>query len=100
MSLKLNVLEKKAKAAKHMYFGGIPNKTIAQLVNVTEKTVSLWCKKYGWKADRKKELNNEIGSQSSMKVYPIYWEFSHYLQDKNPELLTVIELEILNYLKS
>ena len=100
MGFKLKDAEKKIKAAKDMYYSGATGKKIAQTLGLTEKTVSLWVSKYRWKTDRAHKLDDKLKAPSPAKVYPIYYGFSLYLEAKNTDLLNVIELEILNYLKS
>lgn len=43
--------------AKALYFQGKPQNHIAEMVNVTEKTVSKWVEKYNWKVERDARLN-------------------------------------------
>ena len=43
---------KERATAKHLYMAGKNQKDIAGLVQVQEKTISDWVKKYGWKQER------------------------------------------------
>lgn len=64
-------------------------KEISTLIDVSEKSVGRWIKKYGWKEDRDKPLNGNIAID----------EFIQYLQAKNPMLSIQYRMYALDYYK-
>lgn len=100
MSFITDELNKKTRVAKNLYFSGVKSQDICIVMGITEKTLSLWVKKFRWKKAKVTGVEPMFSEAKSAKVYPLYWDFANYLQDKNPELLEQLEIEILNYLKS
>jgi hypothetical protein len=56
------------RVAKELFLQGKNQKEIAQLVNVQEKTIGSWVKKYGWKEERDARLNNSKSQADSLKT--------------------------------
>lgn len=100
MGFTTDELNKKTKVAKNLYFSGVKSQDICIVMGITEKTLSLWVKKFGWKKARETGTEPLFSEAKAAKVYPLYWDFANYLQVNDPELLAQIELQILNYLKS
>lgn len=53
--------------AKELYMKGKQQNEIASLVNVQEKTVGDWVKKYNWKAERDSRVNSQSSTVENYK---------------------------------
>jgi len=60
--------DKERATAKALFMKGKPQKDIAHLVNVQEKTINSWCKKYGWKQQLEAKLNGNNSRIENLKV--------------------------------
>jgi uncharacterized protein YjcR len=56
------------RVAKELFLQGKNQKEIARLVNVQEKTMGEWVKKYAWKEERDARLNNAKSQAESLKI--------------------------------
>jgi hypothetical protein len=55
------------RAAKEFYMQFKEQKEIASLLNVSEKTITEWVSKYGWKAEREARINGSRNQINALK---------------------------------
>lgn len=53
--------------AKQLFFQGKSQKDISIMINVQEKTVNTWCRKYNWKEERIARVNGNKGRIEGLK---------------------------------
>ncbi len=81
--------------ARHLIIvKGFSQKEAGKIVGVSEKTVSTWNKKYGWKEDGFKEMNKRGGLTVVMD------NFFTYIRSASPDLLESVKKLWTGFLKS
>lgn len=53
--------------AKELYMRGLNQKEVANRVNVQERTIGAWVKKYGWRTERDARINSDSGRIDALK---------------------------------
>lgn len=98
---KLTMQDKKLEAKRLYIIKDLTAKAVGKVVDVSEKTMSAWVKKYKWREEKERLINMQLDkekSDSTMRISMVH-DFKDYLKETYPHLSNEIDKAVKNYLK-
>lgn len=92
---------KRIKARRLYVYQFYSKKDTAAMAGVTDKTLLVWIKKYGWQEEREAAANKRITGLKEQPITPttVIEDLMGYIEENSPKIAKQVNPIVKNYLK-